>query len=116
MMAAGGELPAIHQGVIAGPLPSAHALGRDGQRNGGSDERNCKPFANGSDVTGLHRTGLDETATRRFVDRSPLDRTDWVWMDGSRVSSSPPSDTNAGTRLVLGSSARGLPSYADVLH
>ena len=57
------------------------------------DGVNCKPFANGSDITGPHGTRLDETATRRFVERSPLDRPGSVQADGSRMSSSPPSDT-----------------------
>ena len=58
-----------------------------------SDRDNCKPFANGGDVTGPHRNGLDDTTARRFVGRSARDRAGWVQTDGSRRSSSPPSDT-----------------------
>ena len=74
------------------------AVSRVALRRESSDERwndwgNCKPFANGSDITGPHGTGLDERTVGGFVDKRPLDLTESVQMDGSRVSSSPPSDT-----------------------
>ena len=53
----------------------------------------CKPFASGINITGPRRTGLDETTAGGFVDRTPQNHAGWVQTDGSRVSSSPPSDT-----------------------
>ena len=69
--------------VIAMAL-ATHQVGHAVQATPGS--HNCKPFANGSDISGPYGTGLDATAIVRFVERTPQNRAGWVQMDGSRVS------------------------------